>query len=211
LLTVVQDLFAQKGFDGVSTRELAEAAGVPQSLLYKHFPSKRSLYDAMRDEFVKKSDLDMYKKILTLEPSTSTLILLTHFLMSKMLGDPENTKALDMLTARSLIENGEFYFSMQQLLEPWYLKVQQSLKAAVKAGDAEAVPSTGETAPLFAYATGLGIGLFLHPSRTVVDLKLTREQLVEKCVWFVLLGMGVKAPVIRRHYNPIGFMLVAKG
>jgi AcrR family transcriptional regulator len=210
LIIVVRDLFAQKGFDGVSTRELANAAGVPQSLIYKHFPSKQSLYDAMLDECIKESDLETYKKILTLEPSTSTLILIVHFLMSKMLGDPESSKALDMMTARSLIESGEFFFSIQKLLAPWNAKVEESLKAAVKSGDAEAVPSTGETAPLFIYGTAAGVGLFLRPEKKILDLKVSREHLIEKCVWFVLLGVGVKADVIRRHYNPIGLMLMTQ-
>ena len=31
-------LFARKGFSGATTRELAEAAGVSEALLYRHFP-----------------------------------------------------------------------------------------------------------------------------------------------------------------------------
>ena len=37
-------LFARKGFSGATTRELAEAAGVSEALLYRHFPSKQLLY-----------------------------------------------------------------------------------------------------------------------------------------------------------------------
>ncbi|HEX2260068.1 MAG TPA: helix-turn-helix domain-containing protein, partial [Candidatus Binatia bacterium] len=43
----VRGVFADKGFDGTTTRELAKAAGVSEALLYKHFPSKESLYAAM--------------------------------------------------------------------------------------------------------------------------------------------------------------------
>ena len=37
-------LFARKGFAGTTTRELAAAAGVSEALLFRHFPSKQSLY-----------------------------------------------------------------------------------------------------------------------------------------------------------------------
>src|SRR5436190_5279409 len=37
-------LFARKGFAGTTTRELAEAAGISEALLFKHFPSKQLLY-----------------------------------------------------------------------------------------------------------------------------------------------------------------------
>ena len=41
-------LFARKGFAGTTTRELAEAAGISEALLFKHFPSKQSLYREIR-------------------------------------------------------------------------------------------------------------------------------------------------------------------
>jgi TetR/AcrR family transcriptional regulator len=39
--------FAQNGFRGVTTRELAQSAGVSEPVLYDHFPSKRDLYNAI--------------------------------------------------------------------------------------------------------------------------------------------------------------------
>ncbi len=40
-------LFAEKGFRGTTTRELAAAVGVTEPVLYQHFPSKRDLYNAI--------------------------------------------------------------------------------------------------------------------------------------------------------------------
>jgi AcrR family transcriptional regulator len=40
-------LFAERGFRGVTTRELASAVGVTEPVLYQHFPSKRDLYRAI--------------------------------------------------------------------------------------------------------------------------------------------------------------------
>src|SRR5258707_665010 len=37
------DLFAEKGVDGVSIAEIAQAAGVSQGALYRHHPSKEDL------------------------------------------------------------------------------------------------------------------------------------------------------------------------
>lgn len=45
ILQVAKELFAQKGFLGVTTRELAAALGVTEPVLYEHFPSKRTLYE----------------------------------------------------------------------------------------------------------------------------------------------------------------------
>jgi AcrR family transcriptional regulator len=43
-------LFAEKGFNGTKTREVAERAGVSEALIFKHFPSKEDLYTAILAE-----------------------------------------------------------------------------------------------------------------------------------------------------------------
>jgi AcrR family transcriptional regulator len=48
--------FAQKGFRGVTTRELAQAAGVSEPVLYDHFPSKRDLYNAIIEKIAADSE-----------------------------------------------------------------------------------------------------------------------------------------------------------
>ena len=67
IVEAVQDVFAEKGFDGTTTRELAKAAGVSEALLYKHFPSKESLYAAMLDACAKGPTFAEASRILELE------------------------------------------------------------------------------------------------------------------------------------------------
>jgi AcrR family transcriptional regulator len=47
ILEAAIQLFADRGFRGVTTRELAQAVGVSEPILYQHFPSKKDLYDAI--------------------------------------------------------------------------------------------------------------------------------------------------------------------
>jgi AcrR family transcriptional regulator len=42
-------LFAERGFRGATTRELASAVGVTEPVLYEHFKTKRDLYSAIID------------------------------------------------------------------------------------------------------------------------------------------------------------------
>ncbi len=41
------DLFAEKGYDGVSIRDIAKAVGIKESSVYKHYPSKEAILDAV--------------------------------------------------------------------------------------------------------------------------------------------------------------------
>ncbi|MEX2260717.1 MAG: TetR/AcrR family transcriptional regulator [Bryobacteraceae bacterium] len=47
IIGVALRLFAEKGFRGVTTRELATAAGITEPILYQHFKTKRDLYAAI--------------------------------------------------------------------------------------------------------------------------------------------------------------------
>jgi TetR/AcrR family transcriptional regulator len=47
LLDTALDVFAQKGFNGTTTKEIAAAAGVTEAIIFRHFPSKQALYQAL--------------------------------------------------------------------------------------------------------------------------------------------------------------------
>lgn len=49
ILDAAEALFAQSGYDGVSMRDLAAAAGLQPASLYNHFASKQALYEAVLD------------------------------------------------------------------------------------------------------------------------------------------------------------------
>lgn len=46
ILNVAEGMFAERGFHGVSVREIADRAGVRQSLIHYHFVNKETLYGA---------------------------------------------------------------------------------------------------------------------------------------------------------------------
>lgn len=50
ILEVAFGLFARKGYDGATTREIAEEAGINEALLFRHFSSKENLYWTMIEE-----------------------------------------------------------------------------------------------------------------------------------------------------------------
>ena len=49
LLDTAVQLFAEKGYTGATTAQLAQAAGVTEPIIYRHFESKRDLFIAVID------------------------------------------------------------------------------------------------------------------------------------------------------------------
>lgn len=57
IITAAASLFAAKGFQGTTTREIAKTAGISEALVFKHFPTKRALYAAILAEKASFSEL----------------------------------------------------------------------------------------------------------------------------------------------------------
>ena len=47
ILEIALNVFSHKGFNGATTKEIAAAAGVTEAIIFRHFPSKQALYQAV--------------------------------------------------------------------------------------------------------------------------------------------------------------------
>ncbi len=204
IVTAVQGAFADKGFDGTTTRELARAAGVSEALLYKHFPSKESLYVAMLEACADGPMAAEFTRVLALPPSTSTLVVLVHFLTSHfVLREDLHKTTMHRLALRSLLEDAEFVrLGAKQFGASWIRKVEACITAAVKAGDLKAIPVRRDLRAWFVHHLAFALMLHLHPKIPAVDYGISRSTLVIQAVWFLLRGMGLEEAAIRRHYHP---------
>ena len=213
IVEAVQDVFAEKGFDGTTTRELAKAAGVSEALLYKHFPSKESLYAAMLDGCAKGPTFAEASRILELDASTSTLVVMVHFMISHYVlgrsGDSHRA-ALNSLLVRSLLGDGEFVRLMhKKLAAAWLKKFEACLQAASKAGEMREVPIRHDLCVWLVQHVAFSLMLHLQPKVPAVNYKVSREELVSQATWFGLLGIGIKEEAVRRYYSPKALRLLA--
>jgi len=49
IMEAARELFARQGFEGTTTRQIAQEARVNEAIIFRHFPSKESLYWAIID------------------------------------------------------------------------------------------------------------------------------------------------------------------
>ena len=214
IVDAVKGVFADKGFDGTTTRELANAAGVSEALLYKHFPSKESLYAAMLDDCAKGAAFAEYRRILALEPSASTLVIMVHFVVARFVqgrrfGDIEKT-ILDRLAVRSLLEDAQFVrLAHKRFTSAWVAKFEESLKAAAKAGELQETSVRRDLRAWFVHHIAFALMIHLHPKVPAVDYKISKDLLVEQAVRFALHGAGLTEKTINRYYNPKALSLLA--
>jgi AcrR family transcriptional regulator len=210
IVKAVRRVFADKGFHGTTTRELAVAAGVSEALLFRHFPNKEKLYIAMQLACCKEQDQGRFAHLRALEPSASTLVLLVYFLASRILGgcrpsepgEQDEQVVQHRLMMHSLAEDGEFArLRLRQLASSWIPKVEACIRAAIADGDAVAGPVRPRLAGWLAHGVAVSVRTNLLPEEPVVQYGVSEQKLLEQSVWFSLRGMGLKEDVIKRHYN----------
>ncbi len=72
ILQAALKLFAAQGFDGTTTRDLAQAAGVAEGTLFRHFPNKKAILvevatggwvDILTDLLTELSEMGSYKAV----------------------------------------------------------------------------------------------------------------------------------------------------
>jgi len=206
IIDAVRKVFAGKGFHGVTSRELANAAGISEALLFRHFPTKDALYAAIHESWHRQEDLDRMAHLDALENTTANLVLLVQVLASEMFKVQTSVDAEEgirrQLFLRSITEDGELVrIIMKGMPTQWVQKTEKCLQAAVAAGDAAAGPGELRLQGWFVHHLAVMIAIHLLPETPIVDYEVSREKLMQQMVWFALRGLGVKDEAIARHYT----------
>src|SRR5689334_24430998 len=188
IVKAVLPLFARQGFSNTTTRQLAEAAGVSEALLYKHFPSKESLYAEIQGYGCKGCDPGL-QKLLGLEPSTSTLVYIIYYVMQgNIVGRSKDTMCIETrhrMILNSCLEDGSFTrFLFHNRFAENMSKIVECLDAATREGDVVSGPGRKTNLLLFAHHLATMIATMHLPKQPVVDYGATREELVQQAVWF---------------------------
>jgi AcrR family transcriptional regulator len=63
IVAVAAELFAQKGFRGTTTKEIADRAGVSEAIIFRHFATKDDLYRAILDYKLKETAKRMQENL----------------------------------------------------------------------------------------------------------------------------------------------------
>ena len=108
LLEVATRLFAQQGYAGTTTREIASECGVTEAILFRHFPSKEELYwQVIEAKRVSRGFLERLKEILESDMSPMEVcVAIAKDRLERNFGDPTMTRLLLFST----LENHELSY-----------------------------------------------------------------------------------------------------
>jgi AcrR family transcriptional regulator len=194
-------LFARKGFAGTTTRELAEAAQISEALLFKHFPSKKHLYSEILRLGCEGDPV--LARLAALEPSTLTLVRMTHYMVRYFLGatgaDPGERDCRLRLVLHSFLEDGEYARELfDKIFESVHPLFAASVAAAAAAGDLVCGPLASANAFWFAHHIAAMMAFVLLPAQACLAYRGPLAVLVEETTRFMLRGIGMRDAAIDR-------------
>lgn len=102
ILAAGLELFAKRGFEGVSVHSIAEKAGVSKANVFHHFASKEALYVAvLRSASMRWSD-EIARATKTKDTFSVRLRIMINCIVRKMCVEPDEARLL----LREILENG---------------------------------------------------------------------------------------------------------
>ena len=188
-------LFARKGFAGTTTREIAEAAGVSEALVFKHFANKTALYDAIVAQYHETNPT--FEELRTLPPSTQTLIgivrFTTHYFAALANDDDESSRCRYRMFFRSLSEDGVFAgIGVDAYADELNrLFVQSFDKARCSEDLTDSAPDANTAFWMMARQHLMLAAWSLFPDQSMP------EPSVDDSVLFILRGIGVRDSVLK--------------
>jgi AcrR family transcriptional regulator len=132
ILASAAGMFANSGYNGVSTRDIATGAGVNEVTIYRHYPRKRDLYVAVLDAELQQVKLrgDLLARIAEAQDAR-TAVVRTFELIAATLSNRQDLVRLMQYCSLEMGEDidpllrkhlGELVEVIARYLEPWVSK-----------------------------------------------------------------------------------------
>lgn len=209
IVSAAVPLFARNGFAGTTTRELAAAAGVSEALLFKHFPSKQSLY---REILLLGCEGDpALERLATLPACTETLAGMIRFMVRRFVlaaeVEREELESRMRLLLHSCLEDGAYARELYTAIAPHVVPIfAASVAAAEAAGDMAPRPDSAANRFWFAQHVAAMMAFAALPKDGCIPYEGDVEQIVDEATRFILRGIGMKEAAIAAALSaPLAF------
>jgi AcrR family transcriptional regulator len=201
ILEVATASFAASGFDGARTSEIAKAAKVSEALLYKHFPSKEALYQAVLARVLAEQD-DNFRKLQLPDASTAGLVAMLWAYLGACVRSEPGSRASEgqRLLLLSLAGDGEHAGLLYQRAQRIGVGAfRAALEASRREGNLGDVRMDPRNAWNFIEHVGSMISAGRLSGASVIPYSGSRATLLQDAVLFCGRGLGLKDAAIVAH------------
>ncbi len=182
-------LFAEKGFRGTTTREIAQQLGISEALMFKYFPSKKALYRAIiRKRTDGSEEMFFPKEAIQSKDDREVFRSIASYLISKNTDDPTFLRLIQY-SALEGHELSKIFFESHSMEKTKLLS--KYIRQRIKEQAFQNVP------PLLAARAFMGMILYYVQSQELYGLKdhfnFSQKKVVDTFVETFLNGLTGKA------------------
>jgi TetR/AcrR family transcriptional regulator len=185
IVSTAFDLFAQNGFRGTTTRELAHAVGVSEPVLYQHFSNKRDLYTAIVEHLIEQESHrfeDQLQAVLREEEVRPFLQAFGELVLAWYLEDQRLPRLL-MFSALEGHELAQIWHERAMAL--FFAPVNEKVDRLVEAGQLKKMEPTVLTRSFMSMVAHYGLVTIIFK---LPQFELSREETVARFVELFLSG-----------------------
>jgi AcrR family transcriptional regulator len=191
-------LFAEKGFNATTTKEIADNAGVSEALLYRHFSGKEKLYGAIHNLICSQTD-QIHQRMNAMPDSIDSLVDILFFIIVVINTEDidELGPAIPRLLIMSILEDGKF---IKEFVHTKFVPLQGKIGALYRAAQNRGeinkdLKFSEKEIMLFTHqlAVGLRIGDMPGP---IYDYGVDHKTKLFRAAELVFRGIGIKESII---------------
>lgn len=201
ILQAALPLFAERGQDGVTTLELAKACGVSEALLFRHFPTKQAMFDAILVQVsqIKQNFPQIARPV---DHSTENLVrLICLFVHYVVFINATADREVMRLFYRSFVDDGSFArdFLARDRVQQIRQDFVAGLTEARRTGDARPLSTDPQNLFWFMQHTTTAACLMRVPPQPVIRYRGALKTAIHDLVRFTLRGIGLTEEAIAQH------------
>lgn len=205
ILNAVVHLLAEKGMTA-TTKELAQAAGVSEALIYKHFKSKQALFDKVKERCcnqVQKVAGDVFYIEPIAEQLAAAMLLISYTIIIGFEEDVIPTKETQKLIMRSLLLDGEFALQIFSNFEVWVEPISESMQRGIDEAVLKKSHLSLDKQLWMVHHFLMGMTMTQMPETVNDVFKLNEKELVKQTAIRSLLMIGMDSELAQQSINDV--------
>ena len=195
-------MFAEHGFDGAKTQQIAAAANVSEALVYRHFPSKVALYRAVLRNLISTQNAT-FASFGSVEASSAGLVSMMYRVFRIALLGPAAPNAVGMrIILASLAGDGDYARLVYRRAHRLVIRdLEAALKEARRTGELTGPPiSPSNVCAFMEHMMSMMLGSRLS-GRPATIYAGDDERLLKEAVLFCGRGIGLSSEFIEAQFQ----------
>jgi len=208
IILAARQVFARYGLEGARTQQIAQAAGVSEALLFRHFPTKTHIYRAVLRSVIEDQNENFRNMGPTAASTEGLLEIVCRLIVHAMRGSRAfNAEGMRMVVGSIAADGGYARLIYRRALRLSLNGLTNAIAAAREDGGLVGEPLSPVNAAAFLEHVGTMMMMARCHDQTVIPYEGDESRVVRETMLFCGRGLGVKEERILSfldtHYGTI--------